>query len=153
MSAIAKLLDNVFEVNTTLAAVNAEVEASIPQALRDRQACLTTELADLKAEVKDKAKFIPDSQAHTLRGKLHTETKLVWKIKANYKVDPDALAATIDKSAGIADRLRDVLNRTDIPDAVRAELMNALVESETLALEIQQSVKVEDASGWALYLK
>lgn len=150
---IAKLLDNVYEVNAALAAVNAEIEKSIPQALKDSQACLTAEVDGLKAEVKDKAKFIPDSQAHTLKGKAHPGTKLVWRVKADYKVDPDALAACINKADGVADRLTAVLQNPDLPDCVRAELLNALVESETLTEEIQAAVTVKDASGWALYVK
>jgi hypothetical protein len=75
MSTIAVILDKYAEKMNELESIQRKIKSAVPE-LIDAEAQLTKEVDAIKAEVKDKAKFIPASQAHTLVGKFF---QLVWK--------------------------------------------------------------------------
>lgn len=84
---ISNLLDILFDKRNELITVQDEIKSACP-ALVERQECLENAIADLEAEIKGKAKFIPVSQAHTLVGKA---LQLVWTT-ATVKNEVDLVA-------------------------------------------------------------
>ena len=75
MSKIVALLNDLEGARAALETVNAEVQTHIPAHLVQAQSDLEKRVKCIEAEVKDKAKFIPPSQAHTLVG---NSLQLVW---------------------------------------------------------------------------
>lgn len=76
MSKITDQLDCLYTQRLALAALTAEIEAAIPEDLRQRRDELTACVKAAEEDIKRRAEFIPDSQAHTLVG---SHLQLVWQ--------------------------------------------------------------------------
>jgi hypothetical protein len=92
MGSIANLLDELAARRECLAGLEAEIAAAIPAHLLRQKTALETEVKNLEAGVKEKAKYIPETQAHTVIGRL---LQLVW---TPGRVSWDGLA--LEKLAG-----------------------------------------------------
>lgn len=74
MSVICNLLDELAGLRQAAAAAEAEIERQVPDLIA-RKAEIERQAKALEDVIKDKAKYIPPSQAHTLRG---GALQLVW---------------------------------------------------------------------------
>jgi hypothetical protein len=72
---IVNLLDELTAARACLADVQGEIKALVPTDLAAKEALAAKTVADLEATIKDRAKFIPDTQAHSLIGQA---LQLVW---------------------------------------------------------------------------
>jgi len=74
MSVITVLLDTLADRRVALARVDADIEAKVPDLVAARSK-LQAEAEVLEKDIKHRAKFVPETQAHTLLGHL---LQLVW---------------------------------------------------------------------------
>lgn len=91
MSVIVGLLNGYGTIALKLAAVEAKIKAVAGDLLIEKSS-LEKQLEASKAEIKDKAKFIPDSQAHTLKGESY---QLVWRSSNGF--DASKVEALLEK--------------------------------------------------------
>lgn len=92
MSVITNLLDTLSIKRGDLGAVKALLDLARPDLATQRD-CLAAEIEQLEAKIKGKAKYVPETQAHTLVGRL---LQLVW-CPGRKDIDKNALADVLAK--------------------------------------------------------
>jgi len=107
MPTITKMLDSYADIMTTAICLEDQIKLAAPDLWVQREAALKSADA-LKGEIKDKAKFIPQSQAHTLIGKLF---QMVWK--------PGRDALDEEKITSMLDRLNALTGETNALDSLK----------------------------------
>lgn len=76
MSKITALLDELHNLRQAAAQLDADIERLVPADLIERRDCLAARVKELEEDIKRRAEFIPDGQAHTLVGQW---LQLVWQ--------------------------------------------------------------------------
>lgn len=93
---IASMLDELAALRTQAAALEAALRAASPEIATNLDQ--TKELAgSLEADIKTSAKYVPESQAHTLIG---SSLQLVWVAEKTEMVPDMAALATLAKEHG-----------------------------------------------------
>ncbi len=75
MSVITNLLDALSAAREELYCKEQEIICQVPQHLLEEKSSLEAQVKSLETQVKAKAKYIPETQAHTLKGLI---LQLVW---------------------------------------------------------------------------
>jgi hypothetical protein len=101
MSAITDILDRYGEKKAALAAVEVAIESAASALVAQRKE-LEAAIKELDKEAKSKAKYIPESQAHTLLGRLF---QMVWS-NPEPKLDESKVSAMVEQYNGLLKLVR-----------------------------------------------
>lgn len=109
MSVITSKLDQLHEIRNEIGRLEAEIRQATPD-LHSTLDILECRANELEKSIKQSAKYVPPSQAHTLRGAF---LKLVWRVRKTWKVDQANLADLVEKYQISQEDLEKVITSQD----------------------------------------